>query len=69
MNQVIPVIFKVHGGFAAMNLYLLLNIFQGASLPLTVSNVAKLEGKYRADLYELIKKYGLNTGDFSKDMY
>jgi len=31
------------------------NLFQGASLPLTFSNVAKLAEKYRANLYELIK--------------
>ena len=31
-----------------------------------VSNAAKLAGKYRADLYELLKKHALNPRDFRK---
>ena len=31
-----------------------------------VSEAAKLAGKYRADLYELLKKYNLNPADFRK---
>ena len=31
-----------------------------------VSKAAKLAGKYRADLYELLKKHALNPKDFRK---
>jgi len=31
-----------------------------------VSQAAKIAGKYRADLYELLEKYGLNPTDFRK---
>ena len=31
-----------------------------------VSQAAKLAGKYRADLYDLLKKYNLNPGDYRK---
>ena len=31
-----------------------------------VTEAAKLAGKYRADLYELLKKYDLNPADFRK---
>ena len=31
-----------------------------------VTEAAKLAGKYRADLYELLKKYNLNLADFRK---
>lgn len=31
-----------------------------------VSQAAKLAGKYRADLYELLKKHHLNPEDFRK---
>lgn len=32
-----------------------------------VSQAAKLSGKYRADLYDLLKKHGLNAADFRPD--
>ena len=32
--------------------------------PPNVSKAAKLAGKYRADVYELIKKYNLKITDF-----
>jgi len=38
-------------------------------ITLTAGNVteaAKLAGKYRADLYDLLKKYHLNPADFRK---
>jgi len=41
----------------------LLELTQG-----NVSKAAKLAGKYRADLYELMKKCGLKADDFRKDM-
>ncbi|CAH2030820.1 sigma-54-dependent transcriptional regulator [Trichlorobacter ammonificans] len=31
-----------------------------------ISNAAALAGKYRADLYNLLKKHGINPGDFKK---
>jgi two-component system response regulator GlrR len=31
-----------------------------------VSNAATIAGRYRADLYALLKKHGLNPGDFKK---
>jgi two-component system, NtrC family, response regulator GlrR len=39
----------------------LLEIAQG-----NVSSAANLAGKYRADFYALLKKHGINTGDFKK---
>jgi len=41
----------------------LLELTQG-----NVTKAAKLAGKYRADLYELMKKCGLQAGDFRKDL-
>jgi two-component system response regulator GlrR len=32
-----------------------------------VSHAAKLAGKYRADFYELLKKYDLKAADFRKE--
>ncbi len=32
-----------------------------------VSSAANLAGKYRADFYNLLKKHGINPGDFKKD--
>jgi len=32
-----------------------------------VSSAAELAGKYRADFYNLLKKYELNPGDFKKE--
>jgi two-component system response regulator GlrR len=31
-----------------------------------VSSAASLAGKYRADFYNLLKKHGINPGDFKK---
>jgi two-component system response regulator GlrR len=31
-----------------------------------MAQAARLAGKYRADLYELLKKYGLKPSDFRK---
>ncbi|MGD2022967.1 MAG: helix-turn-helix domain-containing protein, partial [Desulfobacterales bacterium] len=31
-----------------------------------VSQAAKLAGKYRADLYNLLKKYGIKAADYRK---
>jgi two-component system response regulator GlrR len=31
-----------------------------------ITEAAKLAGKYRSDLYELLKKYNLNPADFRK---
>ena len=32
-----------------------------------VSKAAEMAGKYRADFYGLLKKYGLNPGDFKNE--
>ena len=48
-------------GFEKNYLIQLLELTQG-----NVSQAAKLAGKYRADLYELLKKYDLRPADFRK---
>jgi two-component system response regulator GlrR len=50
---------EAKGAFEKSYLVRLLELTRG-----NVSNAATLAGKYRADFYALLKKHGLNPGDF-----
>ena len=61
MEQTIKPLKEAKNAFEKTYLSRLLEIAQG-----NVSSAANLAGKYRADFYILLKKHGINTGDFKK---
>jgi two-component system, NtrC family, response regulator GlrR len=60
-EQTIKPLKDAKNAFEKTYLSRLLEIAQG-----NVSSAANLAGKYRADFYILLKKHGINTGDFKK---
>jgi two-component system response regulator GlrR len=60
-EQAIKPLKQAKDAFEKNYLSRLLEIAQG-----NVSSAANLAGKYRADFYVLLKKHGINTGDFKK---
>jgi two-component system response regulator GlrR len=60
-EQAIKPLKEAKDAFEKTYLSRLLEIAQG-----NVSSAANLAGKYRADFYVLLKKHGINTGDFKK---
>jgi two-component system response regulator GlrR len=61
VEQTIKPLKEAKNAFEKTYLSRLLEIAQG-----NVSSAANLAGKYRADFYALLKKHGINTGDFKK---
>ncbi len=60
-KQTIKPLKEAKDAFEKTYLSRILEIAQG-----NVSSAANLAGKYRADLYVLLKKHGINVGDFKK---
>ena len=61
VEQTIKPLKEAKNAFEKTYLSRLLEIAQG-----NVSSAANLAGKYRADFYVLLKKHGINAGDFKK---
>ena len=61
VEQTIRPLKEAKDAFEKTYLSRLLELAQG-----NVSSAANLAGKYRADFYVLLKKHGINTGDFKK---
>jgi two-component system response regulator GlrR len=60
-EQAIKPLKEARDAFEKTYLSRILEIAQG-----NVSSAATLAGKYRADFYVLLKKHGINLGDFKK---
>ncbi|HET97122.1 MAG TPA: two-component system response regulator GlrR, partial [Desulfurivibrio alkaliphilus] len=57
----LPTLKEARAGFEKTYLRNLLNATAG-----NISRAAELAGRYRADLYNLLKKHGLSPGDFKE---